>query len=140
MSITGMHMRSTLFLLTLPLFLLCFTLTAYSQTRDYWQQRVEYEMDIDMDAANHRFTGTQKLTYQNNSPDTLTRVFYHLYFNAFQPGSMMDKRSRTIEDPDSRIRDRISKLTEDQIGYHRVNSLQQDGDPVKYKVVGPFWR
>ena len=34
-------------------------------------------------------------------------MYYHLYFNAFQPGSMMDVRSRTIEDPDRRVLDRI---------------------------------
>ena len=57
------------------------------------------------------------MVYTNNSPDTLTKVFYHLYFNAFQPGSEMDVRSRTIKDPDGRVGDRISKLNEDEIGY-----------------------
>ena len=113
-----------------------FITSAHSQDGDYWQQRVEYEMDIDVDAEKHRFTGSQKLTYYNNSPDTLKRVFYHLYFNAFQPKSMMDVRSRTIEDPDSRVRDRIYHLPEDEIGYHKINSLQQDGEAVDYKVDG----
>lgn len=113
-----------------------FISSGYTQGRDYWQQRVEYEMDIDVDAPNHRFTGSQKLTYYNNSPDTLNRVFYHLYFNAFQPKSMMDVRSRTIQDPDRRVRDRIYKLPDDEIGYHKVNSLTQDGDPVDYLVEG----
>ncbi|MEM7040429.1 MAG: M1 family peptidase, partial [Bacteroidota bacterium] len=75
--------------------------------RAYWQQQVNYVMDIDFDVEKNQFAGVQKLTYTNNSPDTLTRVFYHLYFNAFQPGSMMDVRSRTIPDPDSRVGDRI---------------------------------
>ncbi|MEO9481881.1 MAG: M1 family metallopeptidase [Ekhidna sp.] len=106
----------------------------YSQT--YWQQRVEYTMDIDFDVTNHQFTGTQTLKYSNSSPDTLRRVFYHLYFNAFQPESMMDTRSRTIEDPDGRVQDRISKLDDSQIGYHRVQSLSQDGSTVEYKIEG----
>ena len=55
-----------------------------------WQQRVKYLMDIDMNVETNQFAGKQKLEYWNNSPDTLTKVFYHLYFNAFQPGSMMD--------------------------------------------------
>jgi hypothetical protein len=66
----------------------------------YWQQSVDYQMDIDMDVEMNRYAGHQLLSYTNNSPDTLNRVFYHLFFNAFQPNSMMDKRSRTIEDPD----------------------------------------
>ena len=53
-------------------------------------------MNIDMDVNSNRFTGKQKLEYTNNSPDVLKRVFYHLYFNAFQPGSSMDVRSREL--------------------------------------------
>ncbi len=96
-----------------------------------WQQKVDYVMDIDMDAKNHQYAGKQTLIYTNNSPDTLYRVFYHLYFNAFQPGSMMDERSRTIQDPDERVGDRISKLSPDEIGYIKVKSLMQDGDSLK---------
>ncbi len=113
-----------------------FALTSFAQDKNYWQQEVEYEMDIDMDVEDHQFNGTQKLTYHNNSPDTLKRVFYHLYFNAFQPNSMMDVRSRTIEDPDGRVRDRIQKLPDDEIGYHHINKLAQDGDAVEYNVDG----
>ena len=47
----------------------------------YWQQRVNYKMDIDMDVSTYRYKGTQTLEYTNNSPDTLKQVFYHLYFN-----------------------------------------------------------
>src|ERR1700730_5776774 len=61
-----------------------------------WQQRVKYSMDINMDVSTNRFTGKQRLEYSNNSPDTLYKVFYHLYWNAFQPGSMMDNRSREL--------------------------------------------
>ena len=89
-----------------------------------------------MDVNTHQFNGDQWLDYTNNSPDTLQRVFYHLYFNAFQPGSMMDVRSRTIADPDGRIMDRISKLAPDEIGYLKVYSLEQDGTPLNFKTVG----
>lgn len=101
-----------------------------------WQQRVDYQMEIDMDAAKHQFKGTQKLVYYNNSPEELNQVFYHLYFNAFQPGSDMDNRSLSIEDPDSRIGDRISKLTPEEQGWHKVLKLTQDGKEVSYKTVG----
>ena len=91
-------------------------LPAHSQKSGYWQQEVDYTMVIDMDADANQFDGQQTLRYTNNSPDTLHRVFYHLYFNAFQPGSMMDVRSRSIPDPDKRVGDRISKLKKDEIG------------------------
>ncbi|MEM6766000.1 MAG: M1 family metallopeptidase [Bacteroidota bacterium] len=102
----------------------------------YWQQAVAYTMDIDMAVETHQFTGTQQLVYTNNSPDTLSKVFYHLYFNAFQPNSMMDVRSRTIDDPDRRVRDRIAKLSPEEIGYLHAKSLSQDGSPLTYEEVG----
>ncbi|WP_298340862.1 M1 family metallopeptidase [uncultured Algibacter sp.] len=102
----------------------------------YWQQHVDYQMDIDMDVNNYQYKGKQKLVYTNNSPDVLNKVFYHLYFNAFQPGSEMDVRSRTIADPDPRVGDRISKLKPNEIGYIKVNTLKQNGMALNYNTVG----
>ena len=111
------------------------SVTAWAQP-DRWQQEADYTMEITMNVENHQFTGTQTLKYTNNSPDQLDRVFYHLFLNAFQPNSMMDVRSRNIEDPDRRVRDRISKLTPEEIGMLEPTSLKQNGQEVKYEVVG----
>lgn len=100
----------------------------------YWQQQVNYDMSVDFDVKKHQFTGDQVLTYTNNSPDTLQSVYYHLYFNAFQPNSMMDIRSRTIEDPDRRVTDRIFNLSPEEIGYLKVNQLLQDGTSLTYRI------
>ena len=102
----------------------------------YWQQHVDYTMDIDVDVKTHKYQGKQTLVYTNNSPDVLKKVYYHLYFNAFQPGSQMDIRSRNIKDPDGRVRDRISKLSPSEIGYIKVGSLKQNGVALQYKTVG----
>jgi hypothetical protein len=102
----------------------------------YWQQKADYKMEIDMDVSNWQYNGKQVLTYTNNSLDILDRVFYHLYFNAFQPGSEMDVRSRTVADPDQRVGDRISKLTPSEMGYIKLLSLTQDGVILNYEVVG----
>ncbi|WP_250433564.1 M1 family metallopeptidase [Hanstruepera flava] len=113
---------------------------AQSSTNDnnacYWQQHVDYKMEIDMDVESYQYKGKQTLVYTNNSPDVLNRVYYHLYFNAFQPGSEMDIRSRTIADPDGRVGDRISKLKPDEIGYIKVNSLKQNGTLLNHETVG----
>ena len=110
---------------------------SYAQNNtSYWQQRVDYQMEIDMNVKNYQYDGKQTLTYTNNSPEALDRVFYHLYFNAFQPGSEMDVRSRNIADPDGRVKDRISKLAPDEIGFIKVNSLTQDGKKLTYEVAG----
>ncbi len=102
----------------------------------YWQQHVDYKMEIDMDVKSYQYKGKQTLVYTNNSPDVLNRVFYHLYFNAFQPGSEMDVRARSIADPDPRISDRIVKLQPHEIGYIKVHSLKQNGVEIVYETVG----
>src|SRR5690606_41455460 len=68
------------------LLLIALSTSVYAQHNNpnpgYWQQHVDYKMDVHMNVENYTYTGTQALTYTNNSPDTLQRVFYHLYFNA----------------------------------------------------------
>ncbi|MCX2679039.1 M1 family metallopeptidase [Galbibacter sp. EGI 63066] len=102
----------------------------------YWQQHVDYKMEVEMNVKTFQYKGTQKLKYTNNSPDTLKTIFYHLFFNAFQPGSEMDVRSRTIQDPDRRVRDRISKLSSSEIGYLRVDELKQNGKAITFNEDG----
>ncbi len=115
---------------------------------DRWQQKVKYTMNIDMNVKTNRFTGKQSLEYWNNSPDTLSRVFYHLYWNAFQPNSMMDVRSRRqgtiilrtdrngndVQDWDPRVRDRIQKLKPEEYGYQKISSLKMNGRPQTFKI------
>ncbi len=119
------------------LFLFCLLIAQLTFAQaDRWQQQVDYRMTVDFDVKTHRYEGQQTLFYFNNSPDTLSRVFYHLYFNAFQPGSMMDERSRTIADPDGRVMDRIQHLKPKEQGYIQVHALTQDGRNTKYAVEG----
>ncbi len=116
-------------------------LNSFAQPENRWQQRVSYKMNIDMDAAKNQFKGKQTLEYSNNSDKSLNRVFYHLYFNAFQPNSSMDVRSRELgktvnngrADWDPRVRDRISKLKPDEIGYQKIISLKMNGVPQPFK-------
>ncbi|MGI9545795.1 MAG: M1 family metallopeptidase, partial [Flavobacteriaceae bacterium] len=106
----------------------------------YWQQHVDYAMDVAMDVSTYKYTGTQQLKYTNNSPDTLSRAYYHMYFNAFQPGSEMDMRLQSVSDPDDRMftsgQSRISVLKQDEMGYLRAKSLKQDGNNISYKLEG----
>ncbi|HTL10334.1 MAG TPA: M1 family metallopeptidase, partial [Chitinophagaceae bacterium] len=112
-----------------------FIITTAAAQPSRWQQHVKYSMDVTMDVASNKFTGKQKLLYTNNSPDTLTRLFYHLYWNAFQPNSMMDNRSRVLgqqlvngrPDWDGRVRDRILHLQPDEIGYQQVKWIKMNG-------------
>ena len=127
-------------ILTLITGLFTFGLVAQNKT-DYWQQHVDYTMEVDMDVKNFQYTGTQTLVYTNNSPDELKRVFFHLYFNAFQPGSEMDIRLQTIADPDGRMiteekKSRIATLSDSEMGYLHATSLTQDGNEVSFSEEG----
>lgn len=102
----------------------------------YWQQEVDYTISINLNPEDHRFRGQEELKYVNNSPDTLDKVFFHLYFNAFQPNSMMDVRSRNISDPDKRVGSRIEKLGEDEMGIQKVVSLKHNGKPTFFEEQG----
>lgn len=125
-------MRHNLFI-----FIALLSINHLAQSQDFrWQQRAEYTMEVNLDVKTHKVQGTQKLVYTNNSKDTLTKVYYHLFFNAFQPGSMMDVRSRNISDPDPRVADRIVKLSESEIGYQHIQTLKQDGKALSYKIDG----
>ncbi|WP_460560437.1 M1 family metallopeptidase [Ferruginibacter profundus] len=123
------------------LVLIClFPVIAVAQP-DRWQQRVKYNMNIDMDVNTNQFKGKQKLEYTNNSPDVLNKLFYHLYFNAFQPNSSMDARSLELSkniingraDWDGRVRDRIGKLKDNEIGFQKIISLTINGVPQPFK-------
>lgn len=118
------------------------------KTEGYWQQQADYTMDIDMDVETYQFTGKQNIKYTNNSPDVLDKVFYHLYFNAFQPGSEMDVRAQHIKTPDRRLavnigtaekpiyESRIAKLNTDEIGFINIKSLKQNGKKLEYDITG----
>ncbi|SFN26383.1 Peptidase family M1 [Algoriella xinjiangensis] len=127
---------------------LCLVQFAFAQRKGYWQQKVDYKMTVDMKENAYQFDGKMQLKYTNNSGQNLNKVYFHLYYNAFQPGSMMDNRLQNIVDPDKRMtnnigtkenpkyQSRISTLTPDQIGYQKVTSLTQNGQAVTYKVDG----
>ena len=113
-----------------------FTLVLFqlSFSQDYWQQHVDYEMNISVDVSDFTYDGDQSIVYTNNSNDTINKVYYHLFFNAFKPNSQMDVRSRTIRDPDRRVGSRIVALEEKDYGDISVSTLKQDGKDVYFEV------
>ena len=102
----------------------------------YWQQKVDYTMSVELEAESANYSGTQKLVYTNNSPETLSKVFYHLYFNAFQPGSDMAIRLKNGGDKNGRFKVNIDSLSLDQSGFLNVYSLKQNGKKTKIKEAG----
>jgi hypothetical protein len=46
--------------------------------RDYYQQQVDYDMDIELDDAKQKLYGKEEITYTNNSPDALRYLWVQL--------------------------------------------------------------
>ncbi|KIO54000.1 M1 family metallopeptidase [Flavobacterium hibernum] len=123
--------------------------SAFAQSAPYWQQHVDYKMEVSMDVKNYQYKGKQELVYTNNSPDTLKKVFYHLFSNAFQPGSEMDARLHSIKDPDGRMvnkvkgadgketkQSRIETLKPNEIGFLKITNFKQDGVTAQTRISG----
>jgi len=123
---------------------------------DRWQQHIDYTINAALNVNNNLVTGSEEIVYTNNSPDTLHKVYFHMYWNAFAPNSAMDIRSRelgknllsfrrgaisasnatnlgqeSVQDWDRRVKDRIQKLAPTEIGYQRVSHVMIAGKPQK---------
>jgi hypothetical protein len=135
-------------IVSITLLLLAFS-GLHAQNTGYWQQQANYKMDVSMDVKTYRYAGHQQLEYTNNSPDTLRKVYYHLYNNAFQPGSEMDIRAQNVPDPDSRMasdikdangkkvrQSRINNLKPNEIGFLNIKNFKQDNVPAQAKTIG----
>ena len=106
-------------------FALVFTLSINGQNS--WQQNANYKIYIDVDVKKNTFKGSQEVLYTNNSPDTLNKVFFHLYFNAFRPESDMAERLNNGDDNNRRFDVNIKDLEPHEYGQLKVNNLKQDG-------------
>jgi hypothetical protein len=105
-----------------------------------WQQQINYKIDAALDVQKNTIKGSEEILYTNNSTDTLRKVYFHMYWNAFQPNSNMDVRSRElgkntftsrrgdeVKDWDMRVRDRIQNLKPEEYGIQKVNTITING-------------
>ena len=129
-------MKKTIILLCIVTWIVNYS---YAQP-DRWQQSIKYAIDVKLNDLQHTLQGTENIEYTNNSPDTLYKLFIHLYWNAFQPNSSMDIRSRElgknlirrrngdgVPDWDTRVQDRIYNLKKEEEGYNHVSKLTVNG-------------
>ena len=131
----------------LNLSLLCFVVSifTFAQKYAYYQQSAKYKMDIDVDAANFTYQGKQTLEYKNNSPDELREVYYHLYFNAFKAGSLMDQRvqsqgtnadGRLVKRSGNTVSSRLAEIPKSEEGNQDIHWIKQNGKDLKFEIQG----
>lgn len=129
-------------------FTLCF-LFSFAQQNAYYQQNAKYKMDIDVDAANFTYQGKQTLQYQNNSPDELRVAYFHLYWNAFKAGSMMDQRvtgqgvnadGRLAKRVGNTVVSRLSEIPKNEEGAQNIRWIKQNGKDLKFEIQGTIMK
>ena len=98
----------------------------------YWQQRVVYEINARLDEPSQTLSGDERLKYINHSPDTLHTISFHLYLNAFRPGS------RWSDADSAEQRRRFNDLKDPNFGFNHVRNVKVDGADVQ--AVYPFGR
>jgi len=56
--------------------------------KNYWQNTADYDLKINFDPVTRLITGSEEISYTNNSPDTLRPIFFKLYPNLYKKGSI----------------------------------------------------
>lgn len=110
-----------------------------AQQNAYYQQAAQYKMDIDVNAEEFTYKGSQTLKYRNNSPDELNVVYFHLYWNAFKPSSMMDQRVASQgKNGDSRLQkegiSRLASIPKNEEGAQNIHWIKQNGKELKFEI------
>ncbi|MCI5055919.1 MAG: hypothetical protein MRY83_07405, partial [Flavobacteriales bacterium] len=96
--------------------------------KDYWQQDVHYTIKAKIDEQTDIITGNEKLEYWNNSPHDLSYVYFHLYQNAFQPGSYYDELHKN-----NKIKPSFGKYESEKKGTE-ILKIQINGVDLKYEL------
>ncbi len=66
------------------LLLLLLSTTAATAQTTYWQQEVNYTIDVLLNDESHQLYATESIEYTNNSPQSLTEIWFHLWPNAYK--------------------------------------------------------
>lgn len=82
---------------------------------NYWQQRADYDIDVELNDDTQLLTGKETITYYNNAPEVLRFLWLQLDQNNLSDGNMTDKTET------NRLRDSIPvkffPLATDTYGY-----------------------
>ncbi len=65
----------------------------------YWQQRADYDISCELDEANLKLTGSETITYFNNSPNPLSYLWIQLDENIHDPNSNNNRDNRSAMKP-----------------------------------------
>ena len=124
---------------------------AGAPAENYWQQRVDYDIDVTLDEQKRRLTGSQTIEYKNNSPHTLKYLWLQLDQNIFKNDSIAETtqtfKSTLQNEPDAKpaklslgdLR-RQQFMNDNELGYTISNVKDEDGKALRVTVVDTLMR
>ena len=110
---------------------------------DYWQQRADYKIDVTLNEADKTLTGSEAVTYHNNSPDTLEYLWLQLDANLFAKDSLASRTSSGLPVSDRGVSfDRMKQLltAETFDGGVTIKSVTGAGGDLPYVIVDTMMR
>src|ERR1051325_7565249 len=78
------HMKNLLLIFLLPTFLFAQSVRTPSDEKAYFQQEVNYTINVKLDDVKNDLNGDETLEYINNSPDELSFIWFHIWPNAYK--------------------------------------------------------
>ena len=103
---------------------------------DYYQQKVDYVMDIELDDKNSKLYGEEEITYTNNSPDNLTYLWLQLDQNIRKKNSpsldINSSGNSVTQRPSSFLKNYINESFDG--GFNIEWVLDSQGNPLKYTI------
>ncbi len=118
----------------------------------YWQQKVDYSIAVALNEDEQRITATQKVTYHNNSPDTLSYLWLHLDQNRFRDDSIAELSSTFQDSGSSGEGDgdtaqislnslrRLQYMADKELGFEIQSVTAKGGEPLHHVMVGTVMR
>ncbi len=115
----------------------------------YWQQEVDYNIEVSLDEATQRLAGSETINYQNNSPDTLSYLWLQLDQNRFKDDSMAEMStifsgSTPGENSPARLSmnqlRRLQYMADVDHGYEIQSVSDASGNDLDYTIVGTLMR
>lgn len=92
---------------------------------NYWQQRADYDIDVELNDETQVISGKEVITYYNNAPEELRYLWLQLDQNNLSPESMTDKTSTSsIRDSVPTIFSPVAKMTYDYRGGFQIKAVK----------------
>ena len=107
-----------------------------SPGKDYYQQKVDYTMDIILDDENSKLYGNEKINYKNNSPDELSYLWIQLDQNIRSEYNMEDMKTSSGIPKMSSIDSFVEEFTSEKFvgGFNIQKVSDENGRPLRFTI------